>query len=393
MIQGGDFLNNDGTGSLSIYGRQFDNESFENKHTGPGILSMANSGPDTNGCQFFITCSKCDFLDNKHVAFGKVIDGMLVVRKVENVPVGPNNRPKFPVIIDQCGEIFTYLRSLTRAGSSPIFLGGAVAEGLCFLSFLTVFYSMSGQIGQNPVVFFDISIGGHAAGRIKMELFADSVPKTSENFRQLCTGEFKRDSVPTGFKGCQFHRVIKDFMIQGGDFLNNDGTGSLSIYGRQFDNESFENKHTGPGILSMANSGPDTNGCQFFITCSKCDFLDNKHVAFGKVIDGMLVVRKVENVPVGPNNRPKFPVIIDQCGEIFTYLRSLTRAGSSPIFLGGAVAEGHFSPIVAFATGAPEGRVGRSVQGGLGGKAPQPGSRGGCPWWGNRGRSPRKFFN
>ncbi|XP_010993141.1 PREDICTED: peptidyl-prolyl cis-trans isomerase H isoform X2 [Dipodomys ordii] len=137
----------------------------------------------------------------------------------------------------------------------------------------------------NPVVFFDVSIGGQEVGRMKIELFADVVPKTAENFRQFCTGEFRKDGVPIGYKGSTFHRVIKDFMIQGGDFVN-------------------------------ANSGPSTNGCQFFITCSKCDWLDGKHVVFGKIIDGLLVMRKIENVPTGPNNKPKLPVVISQCGEM-----------------------------------------------------------------------------
>ncbi|XP_076451700.1 peptidyl-prolyl cis-trans isomerase H-like [Babylonia areolata] len=173
---------------------------------------------------------------------------------------------------------------------------------------------------NNPVVFFDISIGNTEVGRIKFELFAKGpkgVPKTAENFRQFCTGEYRKDGVPIGYKSCIFHRVIKDFMVQGGDFVNSDGTGLTSIYGgRPFADENFTNKHYGPGILSMANSGKDTNGCQFFITCAKCDFLDDKHVVFGRVIDGLLVLRKIENVPTGPNNKPKIPIVISQCGEM-----------------------------------------------------------------------------
>jgi len=169
---------------------------------------------------------------------------------------------------------------------------------------------------SNPVVFFDISIGTMEVGRITMELFADVVPKTAENFRQFCTGEFRRDGLPIGYKGATFHRVIKDFMIQGGDFLNKDGTGCQSIYGPTFDDENFNLTHDGPYLLSMANSGKETNGCQFFITCAKCEFLDGKHVVFGRVIDGNLVVRKVENVPTGPNNRPKITVTITQCGQL-----------------------------------------------------------------------------
>jgi len=176
--------------------------------------------------------------------------------------------------------------------------------------------STSTSNSSNPIVFFDITIGTTEVGRIKFELFADVVPRTAENFRQFCTGEYKKDGVPIGFKQAQFHRVIKDFMIQGGDFVNNDGSGIMSIYGGAFADENFELKHTAPGLLSMANSGKDTNGCQFFITCTKCDFLDGKHVVFGKVIDGMLIMRKIENVPTGPNHKPKIPVVISQCGEM-----------------------------------------------------------------------------
>ncbi|CAG8484569.1 22912_t:CDS:2 [Dentiscutata erythropus] len=161
---------------------------------------------------------------------------------------------------------------------------------------------------ENPIVFFDISIGGQPAGRMKIELFADVVPKTAENFRQLCTGEHKKNGVPQGYKSATFHRVIKDFMVQGGDFVKADGTGSFSIYGEKFSDENFELKHNGPGLLSMANSGPNTNGCQ-------CDFLDGKHVVFGKLIDGLLTLRKIENVSTGPGNRPKLPVVITECGQ------------------------------------------------------------------------------
>ncbi|GKU91378.1 hypothetical protein SLEP1_g5261 [Rubroshorea leprosula] len=170
---------------------------------------------------------------------------------------------------------------------------------------------------KNPIVFFDITIGSIPAGRIKMELFADIAPKTAENFRQFCTGEYRKAGLPVGYKGCQFHRVIKDFMIQAGDFLKGDGSGCTSIYGHKFEDENFIAKHTGPGLLSMANSGPSTNGCQFFITCAKCEWLDNKHVVFGRVLgDSLLIVRKIENVATGPNNRPKLPCMIAECGEM-----------------------------------------------------------------------------
>lgn len=169
----------------------------------------------------------------------------------------------------------------------------------------------------NPVVFFDIALGGQPLGRIKMELFANVVPRTAENFRQFCTGETKNpQGQPQGYKGSKFHRVIKDFMIQGGDFIKGDGTGSATIYGTQkFADENFIMKHDSPGVLSMANSGPNTNGCQFFITTTPTPFLDNKHVVFGKVIDGMDVVRMIENTRT-TRDKPNQDVVIVQCGEM-----------------------------------------------------------------------------
>jgi len=169
---------------------------------------------------------------------------------------------------------------------------------------------------NNPVVFFDCTMGGHPIGRIKMELFANIAPRTCENFRQLCTGEHRKGGVPLGYKGTTFHRVIKEFMIQGGDFVKGDGTGKMSIYGTTFDDETFQLKHTGAGLLSMANSGANTNGCQFFVTCGPAEWLDGKHVIFGQVIDGMKVVRMVENVSVGANSKPTIPCVISECGQL-----------------------------------------------------------------------------
>ena len=148
----------------------------------------------------------------------------------------------------------------------------------------------------NPKVALDVTIGGKPAGTITIELFADVVPKTAENFRALCTGEkgMGKSGKPLSYEGSAFHRIIPGIMIQGGDFTRGNGTGGESIYGEKFADENFKLKHTGPGTLSMANAGPNTNGSQFFITVADTSWLDGKHVVFGKVVDGMDVVKKME---------------------------------------------------------------------------------------------------
>ncbi|KAK4284662.1 hypothetical protein QN277_001462 [Acacia crassicarpa] len=170
-----------------------------------------------------------------------------------------------------------------------------------------------------PRCFLDISIGDELEGRIVVELYNDVAPKTAENFRALCTGEKgigPNTGVPLHFKGSCFHRVIKGFMIQGGDISAGDGTGGESIYGLKFEDENFELKHERKGMLTMANAGPDTNGSQFFITTTRTSHLDGKHVVFGKVVKGMGVVRSIEHVTTGDNDRPTQDVKIVDCGEI-----------------------------------------------------------------------------
>ncbi|MCF8246527.1 MAG: peptidylprolyl isomerase [Saprospiraceae bacterium] len=172
----------------------------------------------------------------------------------------------------------------------------------------------------NPKVYFDITIGGEAAGRVVFELFKDAAPLTADNFRALCTGE-KGTGVsgkPLSYKGSSFHRIITAFMCQGGDFTNGNGTGGESIYGMKFADETFAGKagvHAGPGILSMANAGPNTNGSQFFICTETTPWLNGKHVVFGQVVEGYDVVKKMEAAG-SQSGRTSAPVVISDSGQL-----------------------------------------------------------------------------
>ncbi|KAJ7337595.1 peptidyl-prolyl cis-trans isomerase [Mycena albidolilacea] len=171
---------------------------------------------------------------------------------------------------------------------------------------------------DRPLVFFDITIGDKPVGRVVFSLYSDVVPRTADNFRALCTGE-KGNGVqgkPLHYKGSTFHRVIRAFMCQGGDFTAGNGTGGESIYGEKFEDEAFTVNHTKPFLLSMANSGPGTNGSQFFITTAPTPHLDGKHVVFGEVIKGKSIVRQVEHTPTSTGDVPLSPVVIADCGVL-----------------------------------------------------------------------------
>ncbi|KAF8452598.1 cyclophilin-like domain-containing protein [Boletus edulis BED1] len=186
------------------------------------------------------------------------------------------------------------------------------------------------ESAQRPITYFDITIDGKPIGRIIFSLYADLVPKTAENFRALCTGEMGtgNSGKPLHYAGSRFHRVIKGFMCQAGDFTAGNGTGGESIYGEKFADEAFPVNHNRPFLLSMANAGKDTNGSQFFITVAETPHLDGKHVIFGEVIKGKSIVRKIEHHPTTSGDVPTEPIVIAACGVLSPDDPSLNESAS-----------------------------------------------------------------
>jgi len=261
------------------------------------MLSMANAGPNTNGSQFFITTEATPWLDGKHTVFGRVVEGEGIVKTMERCG-SESGKTRAKVVIADCGQ----LDSNGPSASVPQASNNNNRQ-------LT-------QGSTNPYVYFDLvgqtNSGANHLGQVIFELYADKTPKCAENFRALCTGE--KDEQMT-YKQSIFHRIIPGFMCQGGDFTNGDGTGGVSIYGETFPDENFDLQHVQPGLLSMANAGPNTNGSQFFITTAKTPWLDGKHTVFGKVVLGMPVVRKMESFGT-EEGQPRVLVWVAECGQL-----------------------------------------------------------------------------
>ncbi|XP_074337041.1 peptidyl-prolyl cis-trans isomerase 2-like [Apium graveolens] len=290
---GGDIINKgDFRAGESIYGDNFDIEKSVRKHDKTGTMTMyTGASRQANTSHYMITTQDSPDLKQYYPnVFGQVVSGLDVLNAISTTP-SPSWRPTKPVIVADCGQII---------------------DGKAYY-------------GQNmtPEVFFDIEIGGTLSGRIIIKLFYDTTPITAQNFRALCTGMkgiSKTSGKPLHYKGSSFHRIIPGVMCHGRDFTLYDGSGGESVHGSdKFLSENFVKKHTGPGILSMVNTDKGADGSQFFICTTKTDWLDGKQVAFGEVVQGMDIVKAMEDVGL-PDGSTTTPVTIVDCDEInFNY--------------------------------------------------------------------------
>lgn len=392
----GDIIEGNGQGGESIYGLTFPDEPFILSHSEAGLLSTNNNGPNTNNGRFFMTTQATPWLDLKAVVFGRIVQGLHIVKKILEIPIGSYNEPSIPVMIADSGELpipedmkerskqameeeeeedkkidlreaemrleELEIRSAYRSRTDPELLNELIKQREARVKEKQEMLEMSEadegeekdfvitvggrqynvKEGQQDLiidntdsapssvlrgvrddevvtnrVFLDVTIGDDTSSRIELELFGEVAPKTTENFRALCTGEKGkgRSGVALHYKGAPFHRVIPGFMIQGGDFTLGNGRGGESIYGMSFNDETFELVHSKPGLLSMANKGPNTNGAQFFITLAATPWLDGKHTIFGRVSQGMDVVRKIEQQG-SDSGSTRVSIMITDSGEL-----------------------------------------------------------------------------
>ncbi|MFS7932563.1 putative peptidylprolyl isomerase [Helianthus anomalus] len=280
------------TGGESIYGECYDvDENFFVPHCEAGMLTMASRGRNKYGSCFYLLFNHLYYLDGFCVVFGKVIKGMDIVKRIELLGT-PGGKPTSEVKIEECGEI---------------------------KDFVDIKNNVKEMSKKNPWVFLDLSMNGSSAETIVIELYADVVPKTAENFRALCTGEngVSVTGTPLNYKGVKFHRISKGFGAQGGDISQKySPPGGESIYGKTFEDESSNLSFTEAGMLFMASHGPkNTIGCRFCITFKPLPYLNGRHVVFGKVIKGMEIVQKMDQFGTSEGT-PSGLVQITNCGEL-----------------------------------------------------------------------------
>jgi cyclophilin family peptidyl-prolyl cis-trans isomerase len=349
IAQGGDIINHDGTSGTSIYGSSFPDENFIAKHDGPGVLSMANAGPNTNGSQFFITTVATSWLDGKNVVFGKIAEGLSILQDIEKVGT-KSGKPKRLVIVTNCGikrvagsspprsasltrvpsRSTTPSKSLTpkRKENTPHSgsRSGSVSRQNskdASSSSTTPLQTPSKKTSKDSSdelikVFMEFTVDREPLGRIVIELRNDLLPNTCENFRALCTGELNY-----GYEGSRIHRIFHDFLIQGGDITSDDGMGGRSAFSDgpddpgYFEDEDFSLQHNGEGVVSMANCGPNTNTSQFMLLLKGYQDLDGKNVAFGKVVEGINVLREMNKYCFSRDDAtPSKIITISSCGQL-----------------------------------------------------------------------------